>query len=107
LPKGAGAPEWSPDGKTIAFASTARPDEIGAKESKDKPRESDVRVISEAVYRANGVPGSGYVDRDRPSHIWTVAVPSATAGTAAAKAAPKQITSGEFAENNYRWSPDG
>jgi dipeptidyl aminopeptidase/acylaminoacyl peptidase len=102
LPKGAGAPEWSPDGKTIAFASTARPDEIGAKESKDKPRESDVRVISEAVYRANGVPGSGYVDRDRPSHIWTVAVTST-----GSPAAPRQLTSGEFSENGHQWSPDG
>jgi dipeptidyl aminopeptidase/acylaminoacyl peptidase len=105
MPRGAGGPEWSPDGQTIAFASTARPDEVTPKDkpSGDKPRESDVRVITEAVYRANGVSGSGFVDRDRPSHIWTVAVPS----NAAAKATPKQITSGEFAETNYRWSPDG
>ena len=39
-----------------------------------KPRQSDVRVITEAVYRANGVAGSGYVDSDRPSQIWTVAI---------------------------------
>ena len=110
IPRGAGNPEWSPDGKTIAFSSTARPADLtaaakptGDKPSGDKPRESDVRVITEAVYRANGVPGDGFVDRDRPSHIWTVAVPS----TASDKTTPAAVTSGEFGESNHRWSPDG
>ena len=82
IPRGAGNPEWAPDGMTIAFSSTARPADVtaaakpsGDKPSGDKPRESDVRVITEAVYRANGIPGDGFVDRDRPSHIWTIAVP--------------------------------
>ena len=70
IPRGAGNPEWSPDGKTIAFSSSAKSEDLTAsKPAGEKPRESDVRVITEAVYRANGVPGSGYVDRDRPSHI--------------------------------------
>ena len=78
IPRGAGNPEWAPDGRTIAFSSTARATELtaGQKPAGDKPRESDVRVITEAVYRANGIPGDGFVDRDRPSHIWTVAVPA-------------------------------
>ena len=38
-------------------------------------------------------PGCGYVDRDRPSQIWTVPVP----GTASAKTTPVAVTSGEFA----------
>ena len=70
---------------------------------KQKPRVSDVRVITSAVYRANGVADFGYVDSDRTSHIWTVAVPDG----AAPIPAPAQVTSGEFAENNFRWSPDG
>ena len=59
-----------------------------------------------AVYRANGVPGAGYVDPDRPSHIWTVAVPTVTE-PAAPSAKPKRITSGEFGAGNHRWSNDG
>jgi dipeptidyl aminopeptidase/acylaminoacyl peptidase len=104
MPRGASAPEWAPDGQTIAFSSTTRPDEIGGqKPSGEKPRESDVRVITEAVYRANGVAGGGYVDRDRPSHIWTIAASS----SASERTAAKPVTSGEFGASNVRWSPDG
>jgi dipeptidyl aminopeptidase/acylaminoacyl peptidase len=105
LPRGAGNPEWSPDGRTIAFSSSARPDEVKPKDQApgDKPRETDVRVITEAVYRANGVAGWGYVDRDRPSHIWSVAVPA----PGAERPAPQSITSGEFGAGNHRWAGDG
>src|SRR5215203_609328 len=79
MPRGAAAPAWAPDGRTIAFSSAARPEELpGAAKPKpagDVPgRESDVRVITDAAYRANGVPGSGYVDADRPAQIWIVPV---------------------------------
>jgi dipeptidyl aminopeptidase/acylaminoacyl peptidase len=120
IPRGAGNPVWSPDGRTIAFSSTATAEDLkkaaadkasggdkkDAKEQeKDKPspRESDVRVITTAVYRANGVADFGYVDLDRPSHIWTVAVPQGDAPLPM----PKQITSGEFGETTFKWSPDG
>jgi dipeptidyl aminopeptidase/acylaminoacyl peptidase len=123
LPRGAGNPEWAPDGKTIAFGSATQPEDIDKqekerasagsaeknadtdKESKpeEKPRESDVRVITSAVYRANGVAGFGYVDPDRPSQIWTIAVPA----SGAQPAKPRRITSGAFSAGNHRWSRDG
>ena len=101
VPRGAGSPDWAPDGRAIAFSSTSRHDDV--KPAADRPRETDVRVITEAVYRANGVAGSGFVDRDRPAHIWTIAVPA----SASEKTTPKALTSGEFSETNFRWSPDG
>src|SRR5215203_874719 len=107
MPRGAANPAWSPDGTTIAFSSATRPDELpqgdATKATAAKPRQSDVRVITSAVYRANGVAGFGYVDADRPSHIWTVIVPDG----AAAAASPRRLTSGEFGASGPQWSTDG
>jgi dipeptidyl aminopeptidase/acylaminoacyl peptidase len=107
IPRGAANPAWAPDGKSIAFSSSARPEELAKKTDDAKPgekaRETDVRVITEAVYRANGVAGWGYVDRDRPAQIWTVPVP----GTGAAPPTPTRVTSSEFAAGNHAWSTDG
>jgi dipeptidyl aminopeptidase/acylaminoacyl peptidase len=104
LSRGAASPEWAPDGNTIAFSSSTRPEDLAPpKPGADKPRESDVRVITEAVYRANGVAGTGYVDRDRPARIWVVAVPAA----GGERPEPKAVTSGDFPAGNHRWSADG
>jgi dipeptidyl aminopeptidase/acylaminoacyl peptidase len=109
IPRGAGSPAWSPDGRTLAFSSTAKPADLAArpgsaeKDPKPAPRQSDVRVITEAVYRANGVGGFGYVDRDRPAQIWTAAIPAPGADLAT----PTAITVGEFAAANATWSADG
>ena len=62
--------------------------------------ESDVRVISRAVYRFNG---AGYLDPAHPDHLWTVEVPE---GGAAAPP-PRQLTRGEFDEQAPAWAPDG
>jgi dipeptidyl aminopeptidase/acylaminoacyl peptidase len=101
LPKGAAGPVWSPDGKAIAFSSTTVADDMKKPDAAAKPeRKSDVKVVTRAVYRANGNPT--YVDADRHSHLWTVAV-----NDKGDKAEAHQITSGEFDERGAQWAPDG
>ena len=95
--KGAGSPRWSPDGKTIAFTTSTLPSDT----TKEDPKKSDVRVITKAVYRANG---AGYDEPGRHSHIWTV---SSSFDAAGAKPKSRPLTSGSFDEDNVTWSPDG
>jgi dipeptidyl aminopeptidase/acylaminoacyl peptidase len=109
LPRGASNPQWSPDGKTIAFVNGANPEEIakmaprpGASPSPSPSpaeHESDVRVITRAVYRANG---AGYLDTKHPQHIWIVAAP----GNGSDKVTPRQLTSGRFDDGNVTWAKD-
>jgi dipeptidyl aminopeptidase/acylaminoacyl peptidase len=104
LPHGAHAPAWSPDGHTIAFSAEAIPADFArqkAKEAGTAPeRESDVKVFSSSVYRANG---AGWLDPSHPSHLWTVTV----AADGADLSEPHAITHGGFEESNPTWSPDG
>jgi dipeptidyl aminopeptidase/acylaminoacyl peptidase len=119
LPRGAGGPQWSPDGKFIAFYNSATPEELAKAQPKDsnqpkdssqpKPspspspspaeRESDVRVINRAVYRANG---TGYLDYKHPNQLWVVTAPK----TGDEKVTPKQLTRGRFDNGGAFWAKD-
>jgi len=111
LPRGAGGAQWSPDGKMIVFYNSATPEEIAkaaAQKNTTQPspspspspeRESDVKVITRAVYRADN---AGLIDFKHPQHIWVVSAPR----TGDEKVTPKQLTSGRFNEGGAIWARD-
>ncbi|MGA8230035.1 MAG: S9 family peptidase [Candidatus Acidiferrales bacterium] len=125
LPKGAADPVWSPDSKRIAFLSSTTPDDIekaqrkknaakngenmpsaaGTNAAQPKPpqldneHESDVRIISRAVYRSND---RGYLDPKRHEHIWMLEVPT----TFDELPKPVQLTSENFDDGEPVWSHD-
>jgi len=75
-------------------------DDKESSKSAESEHESDVRVITRAVYRFNG---AGYADTRHPQHIWVITAPQSSEQTVL----PKQLTTGQFEEANPFWSKDG
>ncbi len=83
--------------------ATPRPRTLPEKQKKDAgepEHESDVKVITRAIYRFNG---TGYVDPKHTQHIWILDLPA----SADAEAAPRQLTSGAFDERGPTFTADG
>ena len=91
LKNGAGAFQWSPDGKRFVTLSRTGPGDAGPVAE----RRSDVRHYSHISYKFND---TGWFD-DKRSHLWVL---DAVSGTG------KQITEGEdWNDTDPQWSPDG
>ncbi len=70
------------------------------KADSDGDRESDIHIITRAVYRDND---EGYLDFKRHEHIWVIEI----ATTSDEPAKPLQLTSGDFDEGEIVWAHDG
>ncbi len=78
---------------------TAKNTAVSRQPEPDSQHESDVHLISRAVYRSNN---EGYLDPKRHAHVWVVVVPT----TSDELTNPVQLTSGDFDEHEPFWSHD-
>jgi len=100
LPKGASSALFSPDGKTLVFTSTTTDDDLKNTKNppKDAPTESDVKVITRAVYRSNG---GGYPDPTRKAQLWSITLSDG------ASTEPRRISNDPFGAGGPLFSKDG
>ena len=94
------APKDSKKTETVASSGKARGEAVTKKAEEDAGHESDVRVITRAVYREDN---DGYADPKHPQHIWLVPAPR----SADDKVQPRQLTYGHFDEGTIVWANDG
>ena len=92
--------ESSASAKAPASAETPAGKQADVGPAPSDEHESDVRVITRAVYRQDN---EGYIDPKHPTHIWIVTAPR----TAEEKVKPRQLTNGRFDEETAIWSKDG
>lgn len=82
---------WSPDGRYLAYVSTAPFSASG-----NEP--SEIREINRLLYKTKGGYGRPFFADDRLTHIWVI---PATGGE------PELITPGNYNEHSISWAPDG
>jgi dipeptidyl aminopeptidase/acylaminoacyl peptidase len=85
---------------TDAKQSSAASAGTVSKSDSDGDHESDIHIITHAVYRSND---EGYIDFKRHDHIWVIDVP--TSSDEPSK--PRQLTSGDYDEGEIVWTRDG
>src|SRR6202166_144673 len=91
----AGSANTGPNAKESAAPGSS----TVAKADSDGDRESDIHIITRAVYRDND---EGYLDFKRHEHIWVI---DATT-TSDESAKPLQLTSGDYDEGDVFWTHD-
>jgi len=89
----------SPAKESDKKAADKKPDDPAKKAETEAERESDVQVVTRAVYRSNN---EGFLDFKRPQHFWIMQAPR----SADEKVQPKQLTHGRFDEEGALWSKD-
>ncbi len=100
LPRGASAATFSPDGRTLVFTSTTTEEDIEFAKNPPKvpAKESDVKVITRAVYRSNG---GGYNDPARKAQLFAVTLSDGSSTE------PRRLTSDPFGAGAPLFSKDG
>jgi dipeptidyl aminopeptidase/acylaminoacyl peptidase len=92
---GAGAPQWSPDSSAIAFTTRVPEDgRYGADDKVPAGKEPPRRIIG-LQYRLDNV---GFTI-DQRSHVFVVDLDGDSGA--------RQLTSGDYEDNDVAWSPDG
>ena len=93
------SPSPKPEASTKS-SGKGETDKPAKKAEAESEHESDIRVITRAVYREDN---EGYADPKHPQHIWMVTAPR----NADEKVQPKQLTTGRFEEGNAFWAKGG
>ncbi len=84
----------------VAATSHAATSKESAATGSDGDRESDIYIITRAVYRDND---EGYLDFKQHDHIWVIDVPASSDEVTK----PLQLTSGDYDEGAAFWTHDG
>ncbi|HEY8599442.1 MAG TPA: hypothetical protein VIL85_13475, partial [Thermomicrobiales bacterium] len=101
---GAGEAVWSPDGRRLAFAATVKAEE-GVAENKEDAKAGEPLRIERLRYKSDGrgfIHGKASLESRR--HLFVLDLPAAADGQ---PAEARQLTGGDWDDDQPVWSPDG